>query len=90
MPGKTFLLSILLFATCFLWAAEADRAVMVRDATLRVSPSGSGEKLGEMGEPFVFVHEGREIKLCCKDCQKDFKKDPTMSWKKKKKGLQSF
>jgi hypothetical protein len=36
----------------------------------------SGEKLGEMGKPFVFVHEGREIKLCCKDCQKDFKKDP--------------
>jgi len=42
----------------------------------------SGEKLGEMGEPFVFVHEGREIKLCCKDCQKDFKKDPTKYVKK--------
>lgn len=22
-----------------------------------------------------FVHEGREIKLCCKGCLKDFKKD---------------
>jgi len=36
----------------------------------------SGEKLGEMGKPYVFVHEGREIKLCCKNCLKDFKKEP--------------
>jgi YHS domain-containing protein len=37
----------------------------------------SGEKLGgEMGEPFVMVYEGREVKFCCKGCVKDFKKDP--------------
>jgi len=42
----------------------------------------SGEKLGEMGKPFVFVYEGREIKLCCKNCQKDFKKDPAKYVKK--------
>ena len=42
----------------------------------------SDEKLGEMGKPFVFVHEGQEIKLCCKSCQKDFKKDPTKYLKK--------
>ena len=36
----------------------------------------SGEKLGEMGEPVVFVHEGQEIKLCCKNCRKDFDKEP--------------
>lgn len=34
------------------------------------------EKLGGMGEPFVFEYEGREIKLCCKGCQKNFNKDP--------------
>jgi hypothetical protein len=28
------------------------------------------------GEPVVFVHNGQEIKLCCKDCRKDFDKDP--------------
>jgi hypothetical protein len=28
----------------------------------------SDEKLGEMGDAYVFVHEGREIKLCCKSC----------------------
>src|SRR5437899_8929538 len=42
----------------------------------------SGEKLGEMGKPYVFTHEGREIKLCCKDCLKDFKKDPAKYVKK--------
>ncbi len=42
----------------------------------------SGEKLGEMGSPYVFVHEGREIKLCCKGCLKDFKKDSAKYIKK--------
>ncbi len=36
----------------------------------------SGEKLGEMGEPYIMQHEGREIRFCCKKCRKDFLKDP--------------
>ena len=42
----------------------------------------SGEKLGEMGDPYVYVHEGREIKFCCKGCLKDFKKDTAKYVKK--------
>jgi len=42
----------------------------------------SDEKLGEMGKPFVFTYEGQEIKLCCKSCQKDFKKEPAKYIKK--------
>lgn len=42
----------------------------------------SDEKLGEMGDPFVFTYEGQEVKLCCKSCQKDFKKDPAKFMKK--------
>jgi len=42
----------------------------------------SGEKLGEMGKPFVYQHEGREIKFCCKNCLKDFKKDTAKYIKK--------
>lgn len=42
----------------------------------------SGEKLGSMGDAYVFVHEGQEIKLCCKGCLKDFKKDPAKYLKK--------
>jgi len=36
----------------------------------------SGDKLGEMGDPFVYAYQGREIKFCCKNCLKDFNKDP--------------
>jgi YHS domain-containing protein len=36
----------------------------------------SGDKLGEMGSPYVYNYKGREIKFCCKGCLKDFNKDP--------------
>ena len=36
----------------------------------------SGDKLGEMGDPYVYAYKGREIKFCCKGCLKDFNKDP--------------
>jgi YHS domain-containing protein len=42
----------------------------------------SDEKLGEMGKPYVFKHEGREVQLCCKSCLKDFKKEPAKYLKK--------
>lgn len=43
----------------------------------------SDEKLGgDMGEPYVFTHNGQEIKLCCKSCLKDFKKEPAKYMKK--------
>jgi hypothetical protein len=42
----------------------------------------SDEKLGGMGEAFVFTHEGQEIKLCCKKCKSKFDKDPASYLKK--------
>ena len=42
----------------------------------------SGDKIGEMGKPFVFVYEGQEVKLCCKDCKKKFDADPAAAMKK--------
>jgi YHS domain-containing protein len=44
--------------------------------------SVSGEKLGEMGAPVVTNYLGQEIKFCCKDCVKDFDKDPAKYIKK--------
>lgn len=35
----------------------------------------SDEKLGDHGKPYVFTNDNQEVKLCCKDCLKDFKKD---------------
>jgi nitrous oxide reductase accessory protein NosL len=35
-----------------------------------------GMKLGDMGKPCTFVYQGREIKVCDKSEEADFKKDP--------------
>jgi hypothetical protein len=51
----------------------------------------SGDELGgDMGEPYVFTYKdpnnprdpGRVVKLCCKGCLDDFKKDPAAYLKK--------
>jgi len=43
----------------------------------------SGEKLGgDMGKPYVFIYQGREIKLCCQGCLKAFDKEPAKYIKK--------
>lgn len=42
----------------------------------------SGDKLGEMGKPYIMEYKGREVKLCCPDCKKDFEKDPAKYMKK--------
>ena len=73
---KPFVAGILV--TCFAAAPLAGLAAD-KDAKLKPYPLDtcvvSGEKLGEHGKPFVYEYEGREIKFCCKDCLKDFKKD---------------
>ncbi|HTL15832.1 MAG TPA: TRASH domain-containing protein [Patescibacteria group bacterium] len=42
----------------------------------------SGDKLGEMGEPYVYKYKDREIKFCCKNCVNDFNKEPAKYVKK--------
>jgi len=36
----------------------------------------SDEALGEHGKVVKVSYEGTDVYLCCKDCVKDFKKDP--------------
>ena len=36
----------------------------------------AGKKLGSMGDAYVFVHEGQEIKFCCEGCMPSFEEDP--------------
>lgn len=66
-------------------AAHADGTNSVSPATPPTPPPVpdllttcpvSGEKLGSMGAPVVFVYQGQEVKLCCSSCQPDFDKDP--------------
>jgi len=68
-----------LMAAAFTLAPLTARAAEAKDAKPKPYPLDvcvvSGEKF-EMGEPFVFTYEGREVKLCCKSCKKDFDKDP--------------
>lgn len=63
------------------WTAEAKDAQKPKPYPLNTCVV-SGEKLGAMGEPYVFVHAGREIKLCCKGCRKQFDKNPEPFLKK--------
>src|SRR5436190_8495320 len=81
--SKSILLALsLAFVTAVaVHAAEEKKADIPKPYTLDTCPV-SDEKLGEMGKPYVFIHEGREIKLCCESCKKDFKKDPAKVLKK--------
>lgn len=36
----------------------------------------SGEKVGEMGDPVKYEHNGKVYNFCCVKCLDDFKKDP--------------
>ena len=41
----------------------------------------SHEGLDAMGKPHDLLHEGRLVRLCCKSCVKEFKKDPAATLK---------
>lgn len=89
---KTFTVATLiasyLAAPALMLAADAKADKKPKAYTLKTCPV-SDEKLGDMGDPFVFTYEGREIKLCCKNCQKDFKADPAKFVKKIEKAEKS-
>ena len=36
----------------------------------------SGDKLGDMGDIHVIQYKGRDVRFCCPDCEKDFRKAP--------------
>lgn len=63
------------------WAAEGKDAPKPKPYPLDTCVV-SGQKLGTMGEPYVFVHGDREIKLCCKGCLKAFTNAPAKYIKK--------
>ena len=59
-------LFILLMSSALAWAGNYPLTTCVV----------SGEELGAMGDAYVFVHEGTEVRLCCKRCKAKFDKDP--------------
>ena len=77
-------LSLLLAAPLAGFAADDKKAEKPKPYPLKTCITDD-EKLGSMGAPYVFTHEGREIKLCCKGCLDDFKKDSAKYIKKLEK-----
>ena len=70
-------------------AGAADKEPQAAKKTETVKPyllktcAVSGDKLGgDMGDPYVFNYQGRQIKLCCKGCLADFNKEPAKYIKK--------
>ena len=58
-----------------------DAAAPAKEAKAKPYPLNfcvvSDEKFeGSEMKPFEMVHEGQTMKFCCKNCVKDFKKDP--------------
>jgi hypothetical protein len=73
------------FAVIALFAASfAIRAADTNSVTSTKKPTPyplntcayDGMKLGSMGDPYVFVYQGQEIKLCCAGCKSRFLADP--------------
>jgi hypothetical protein len=60
-------------ASSLVSGADAKKAKPYPLATCVVTDEKIGADPGM--KPYVFTHEGREVKLCCKSCLKDFKKD---------------
>jgi hypothetical protein len=85
---KLILVAAVAFALAGAAALQADNSSTNSPAAkpipypLKTCPV-SDEKLGgDMGDPYVFIYQGQEIKLCCTGCKKDFYKDPAKYLKK--------
>ncbi len=86
ITGSLLFSAVLTFSVL---AFAAEQEPQVAQKTAKLKPYSlktclvSDEKLGgDMGEPFVYKYKDREIKFCCKGCQKDFDKDPAKHIKK--------
>lgn len=78
---KFLMTGAVLLALATITATAEDKKPAATPDKLATCPV-SGDKLGEMGKPYVFEYKGREVKLCCPDCKKDFQKDPAKYMKK--------
>jgi hypothetical protein len=63
-------------------AADEKKAAKAKPYPLKTCVVSDEPLGGDHGEPYVFVHEGREVKLCCKPCLKDFNKETAKYLKK--------
>ncbi len=84
---KTLLMGIV-SASVVLGALGADvkPAAKAKPYPLKVCVVSDEKFGGDMGDPYVFTYQGREVKLCCKGCLDDFNKEPAKYVKKMEAG----
>lgn len=78
---KSAVLALMLVSLAGTLSVRADDQQKPKPYTLDTC-AVCGMKLGEMGKPDVFVYKDREIKVCDKDEEAQFKKDPDKYIKK--------
>jgi hypothetical protein len=71
----------LLLASCSSTSTDPDAGhQMTASNEVKAYPKDTcivtGNKLGSMGDPIAIVHEGQEVKFCCKPCIAKFKANP--------------
>ncbi len=74
MPVKYLTLGLLLISAACV-APEQGDSIRPYDSDMCIVMDS---KLGSMGDPIVLIHEGQELKFCCKPCVKEFKDDPEL------------
>jgi hypothetical protein len=63
-------------------AEKADKEAKAKPYPLKTCIISDEALGGDHGDPYVFVHQNQEFKLCCKPCLKDFNKEPKTYHKK--------
>jgi YHS domain-containing protein len=78
MKTSAIIAAIILAASLTLRAEDTNSAAGTQPTPDKLTTCPvSGDKLGgDMGGPYVFTYKGQEVKLCCKNCKKDFDKNP--------------
>ncbi|MGC3990747.1 MAG: hypothetical protein QM796_13915 [Chthoniobacteraceae bacterium] len=62
--------------------AHADDQTKAKPYALKKCFISGDEFDGDMGKPVTFTYKGQEIKLCCHDCEREFKANPDKFLKK--------
>jgi nitrous oxide reductase accessory protein NosL len=83
MKNLKHIIAIILVAAAVAFTARADDSQTAKPKPYPLDTClVCGMKLGSMGDPYVFVHQGQEIKVCDKSEQAAFDKDPQKYLKK--------
>ncbi len=82
MKKAFLLLAVVILGFHLASAADEKKPAKAKPYPLKTCVVSDEKFGGDMGDPYVFTHEGREVKLCCKGCLDDFKKDSAKYVKK--------